>query len=313
MKIVLYSDQYKIQWDNFVSSSKNGTFLLYRDFMDYHADRFDDHSLLFYKEDCLLAILPANRVEQTLFSHQGLTYGGLIMNHEIKAADVLDIFDSMTKYLCDQGIEEFQYKAIPHIYHKQPSEEDLYALFRHNAQLKSRAISSTILLTQEKIAYSSSRTNGLKKADKANLYIKETNDFESFWSILSTNLKIKYNTEPTHSLEEIELLKKRFPEYIILYGVFNAANQLIGGEVVFNTDKVAHAQYTAANEEGMANGAIDLVIDYIINKAASNKIYFDYGISTENNGLYLNKGLIEQKEGFGARAIVYDIYNLKLR
>lgn len=313
MKIVRYTKCNKEPWDNFVAHSKNGTFLLYRDFMDYHADRFTDHSLLFYKENQLLGILAANERQNTFFSHQGLTYGGLITGTETKASDVLEIFEHLIKYLSDLGFQELCYKAIPYIYHKQPSDEDLYALFIQKAQLKSRSISSAIFLPKERINYSNSRTNGLKKAKKARLHIAETSDFESFWEILSKNLSTKYKTAPTHSLEEILLLKSRFPKNILLYGVFNPNNELVGGEVVFETDCVTHAQYTAATNDGISSGAIDLVIDHIINKASASKKYFDYGISTEDNGLYLNRGLIEQKEGFGARAIVYDIYSIKLK
>lgn len=81
---------------------------------------------------------------------------------------------------------------------------------------------------------------------------------------------------------------------------------------MFVTENVVHAQYTAATEEGKKKGAIDLVIDYIINTAYPDKRYFDYGISTENHGLYLNESLLYQKEGFGARGTVYDIYTISL-
>jgi hypothetical protein len=73
-----------------------------------------------------------------------------------------------------------------------------------------------------------------------------------------------------------------------------------------------HAQYVAATEEGKKLGAIDLVIDHIINTAFAHKTYFDYGISTENGGWHLNENLIHQKEGFGARGTVYNIYTIDL-
>ena len=38
--ITRYSAENKERWDRFVRLSKNGTFLLQRDYMDYHADRF---------------------------------------------------------------------------------------------------------------------------------------------------------------------------------------------------------------------------------------------------------------------------------
>ena len=47
--------------------------------MDYHNDRFKDHSLMVFKDDKLIALLPANIVDFNLRSHQGLTYGGFLL------------------------------------------------------------------------------------------------------------------------------------------------------------------------------------------------------------------------------------------
>ena len=43
------------EWNRFVAASKNGTFLFERQFMDYHADRFTDCSLMFYRDNALYA------------------------------------------------------------------------------------------------------------------------------------------------------------------------------------------------------------------------------------------------------------------
>ena len=311
MKIDVYSEKDKPAWDDFVRGSKNGTFLFQRDFMDYHSDRFDDLSFLFNKNDNIIALLPGNQKDGVYYSHQGLTYGGLIMNRETKAQDVLEIFESLISFLKDRGINELIYKPVPHIYHRSPAEEDLYALFLHHAKLVGRGISSAILLSDD-VEYSKSRISGLKKAEKAGLYVQESDDLAAFWDILSDNLRKRYTSEPTHNTQEIKLLKYLFSENIKFYGVFTPKHEMIGGEVVFLSTNVSHAQYTAATEEGKNMGAVDLVITHVINEAKkAGKRYFDYGISTENNGLYLNNGLISQKEGFGARAVVYDIYSIK--
>ena len=71
MQIIGYTPERKEEWDAFVRTSRNGTFLLLRDYMDYHADRFTDCSLMFYREGKLMALLPANlrKEEQTIYSH----------------------------------------------------------------------------------------------------------------------------------------------------------------------------------------------------------------------------------------------------
>jgi hypothetical protein len=76
MEILRYSPEHASDWDAFVDNSRNGTFLFRRGYMDYHADRFADHSLMAVSSGKLMAVLPANEAEGTLWSHQGLTYGG---------------------------------------------------------------------------------------------------------------------------------------------------------------------------------------------------------------------------------------------
>ncbi len=311
MKIELYTPEHKSEWDNFVRKSKNGTFLFFRDFIEYHNDRFCDYSLMFYKNGDLVGVMPGNMSDKVYYTHQGLTYGGIVMSRETTASIALEMFEYLTVTFRHQGVKRIVYKAVPHIYHTLPAEEDLYALFRYKAILTARNISSTILISN-KLEYSDSRKNGLKKAGKNNLRVEKSDDLKSFWHILSNNLKEHYGKEPVHSLEEIQYLKGKFPENIQLFGVVDDNGKMLGGCLVFETNTVAHAQYTAATEEGKKMGAVDAAIDFIISAAYPEKKYFDYGISTEKHGLYLNENLIYQKEGFGARATVYDIYTIEL-
>ncbi len=310
MEIKIYKPEYKEDWDAFVGSSKNGTFLHYRDFIEYHGDRFEDYSLMFYIDGDLVALMPGHITGKAYYSHQGLTYGGLIMSSKTTASNVLKVFEYLTVTLRHQGIKQIVYKAIPHMYHRLPSEEDLYALFRYKAVLSERNISSTILLPNE-LRYSDSRKNGLKKADKNELIVQKTDDFSCFWQILENNLSSKYDRMPVHSLAEIRYLKEKFPDNIHLFVAVTPNDETLGGCLVFEMENIVHAQYTAATDEGKSRGAIDLLIDHIV-ITYSHKTYFDYGTSTENNGLYLNESLIYQKEGFGARGTVYDIYTINL-
>lgn len=311
MRVEVYSKEYKEVWDNFVHNSKNGTFLFLRDFMEYHSDRFNDFSLLFYKEEKLIALLPGNLKDGIYYSHQGLSYGGLIMNTSTTTIEVTIIFEHLIISLRQQGIKEIVYKAIPHIYHSMPAEEDLYALFINKAQIAGRGVSSTLLLNTEQ-NYTIERKRGIKKAIANGLTISESDDYSSFWTILEENLRKRYNAKPVHTIGEISLLHQRFPDNIRLLGVYNKEDEMIAGTVLFVTDKVVHLQYIASSDEGKLTGATDILIDHITQQHWAGRTYFDYGISTENNGLYLNQGLIRHKEGFGARAITYDIYSIIL-
>lgn len=310
MQIVRYDASKKEEWDLFVACSKNGTFLLKRDYMDYHADRFTDCSHLFYDDKGkLLAVIPGNIEKETsiFYSHQGLTYGGMVLSFGITAVQALEIMDTFLSYLKQNyGVIRFIYKAIPYIYHVYPSEEDLYALFRHKALLAERKISSTIACG-DALPFKQSRKGGVSKAKKNGLQVCRTMDGAEYWKVLEQTLLRKHSARPVHTLEEIQLLASRFPEQIIIFKVC-MDQDTVGGCVVYDTGKVAHIQYIAASEQGKALGAIDLLFDELIKRRYSDKTYIDFGVSTEQGGWYLNEGLIFQKEGFGARAVMYDTY-----
>ena len=310
IEIKKYESTDKQIWDDFISQSKNGTFLFCRDFMEYHSDRFVDFSLLFYLKGKLIAVLPANIDDQTVYSHQGLTYGGLILSTYAKACYVLDIFSLLKEFFSIRNVNKLVYKAIPHIYHKQPCEEDLYALFRNDAKLIGRSISSTIQL-DAKIPFSKLRIRMNDKALNNELFIRESNDFSAFWAILENNLAQKHHTKPTHSLQEIAALKTKFPKHIALYEAC-LPDRVLGGCVLFICDQVVHIQYISASSEGKKTGALDLLFNHIITVLHNAQQYIDFGISTECNGYVLNEGLISQKEGFGARGVVYDTYELEI-
>lgn len=311
MEFKVYTPAHKEEWDSFVRTSKNGTFLFCRDFMEYHGDRFNDYSLLFYRGGKLIALLPGHIEDKVFCTHKGLTYGGIITNNNTRMADVLAAFELLTTTLRHQGIRQIIYKAIPHIYHRQPAEEDLYALFLHKAVLTERNISSTVCLPH-RTAYSELRKRGIAKAIKNGLHVEKAADYSDFWQILDDNLQARYGKHPVHSLAEITLLKESFPDEIHLFTVKDTAGNTVAGCLIFEMPNVVHVQYIAASEEGKNKGAVDLVIDYILSTAYPQKTYFDYGTSNENNGLYLNKHLIRHKEGFGARGTVYDIYTINL-
>lgn len=304
-----YSSKDKNRWDDFIKRSKNGVFIFNRDYMEYHSDRFEDDSLLFFKNKKLVALMPANIKKDTLYSHEGLTFGGIISNQKMTMTLMLEVFRQLKVYLKGEGIKKVLYKSIPHIYHSLPSEEDLYALKANDAELTRRDVSSTIFM-EEKIPYSRNKKRNLKNIKKTDLKIVESNRYEDFMFIEERRLALKYGAKPTHSAEEIKLLASRFPDNIKLFTV-EANEEMYGGVIIFESENVAHAQYQAATDEGLKLGGTDLIFDYLINDYYKAKRYFNFGISTENEGQYLNEGLIGYKEQFGARAIVQDFYEWK--
>ena len=304
-----YTQEQAQAWNEFIEDSRQGTFLFNRSYMDYHADRFQDASLMIYRKGQLYALLPANRLGDTLYSHQGLTYGGLITKKQSTTAEICEVFIRINKHLYNSEIQRVIYKPTPWIYHCYPAEEDLYALINVcHAQLVARDISSTIPFALH-MNFTESRRSGIRKAKCAGVTVRESQDLATFWDILDKNLTNKYATHPVHSLEELTLLHSRFPNSIRLFMAYNDKGIAIGGTIIYEMPRVVHSQYISASPEGKRLGAIDLLFDYILNNVyANHKGFFDFGKSTEEEGKILNKTLIFQKEGFGGRGVCYDCY-----
>ena len=183
IEIVKYESNCKSLWDDFVSKSKNGSFLFCRDYMESHSDRFIDSSLLFFEDDVLIAVMPANVSGAVLHSHEGLTFGGVISNKQMTIELMLNLFGCLMTYLDQQRITTLIYKAVPHIYHAVPAEEDLYALFRCDARLIRRDVSSTLRL-DEPIWLSKGKKWSIKQGEKNELIIGRTKDFKEFACVL---------------------------------------------------------------------------------------------------------------------------------
>ncbi|MCJ8519277.1 hypothetical protein ABID21_001996 [Pseudorhizobium tarimense] len=297
------------QWNRFVQQSRNGTFLFERGYMDYHADRFIDHSLMFEDEDgAVVALLPASRSGVSLVTHGGLTYGGFVTDMRMGAARMLEVFDALFSHCRDEKIDMLRYKAMPRIYHRQPAEEDLYALFRAGA-LRVRVDASATIALHAPLAWSKGRKHSLGKARKSGLDVFESEDVVQFHNILQARLDQRYDARPTHSAEELTLLRSRFPGQIRLFGSFRD-NRMLAGVITYDCGQTIHAQYMASSEEGRDTGALDLIVHELTTSIFSDRTWFDFGISTEDQGRKLNEGLARQKEMFGARTTVYETYEV---
>ena len=308
---VRYTPERADEWNLFVARSKNGTFLFNRGYMDYHRDRFDDCSWMVYKHRRLFALLPGNQKDSTFFSHQGLTYGGFITDIQATAAQVCKLFTELNEVLRSNGFQRIVYKPMPWIYQQMPAEEDVYALsLRCGARLIERDASAVVNMACRP-KFTESRLSGLRKALRAGLRVRESDDIVAFWSILSDNLQIKYGAKPVHTISEMQLLKRRFPENIRLFMAYRDEEPL-GGTVLYLTPQVVHTQYISASSEGKQVGALDYLFDHLLNKTDFGRPYFDFGTSALPDSNEVNASLMFQKEGFGGRCVCYDWYEWDL-
>lgn len=309
--IVRYTPAYHDVWNRYVAKARNATFLFYREYMDYHSDRFHDHSLLFYVGNHLHSVMPAHEVGDIFCSHRGLTYGGLLMDVDVTTADVLVLFEQLNEYLREQGFRKVLYRSIPWVYHRLPAEEDLYAMFwKCKARLQQR-MSGTVIFVDEHLRWRKDHRRRLKQAQTAGVRVERDASLAEFWPILNDNLQRKFQAQSVHTLEEIQLLKSRFPDQIIQYNAY-LDNQIVGGITFYLMGHVLHGQYSGTNDIGKQAGAMEAIYDQVLQRDYPHIRYLDFGTSNEQGGLVLNEGLIAHKEGYGGRTVCYDTYEWTL-
>lgn len=309
--IVRYRKEDERQWDDFVAGSRQGTLLHMRGYMDYHSDRFCDCSLLACRKGKLTAILGANVADDNLYSHQGLTYGGwLTPRSHFDGADMLELFEVWLEWCRQEGLSGIFYKTVPHIYHRIPAEEDLYALFRFGATPWITNLSSTIDM-REMPGFNTQQRRHLKKSSELNPWVRETSDVGEFMPVLEECLRSRHDSAPVHSAEELQMLKDLFPGNIRLF-LCGRGGETEAEVCIYDTAGVAHCQYIATTEAGRDNGTLTYLFRHLLDETFRSRRYFDYGTSNESAGRVLNPGLIHQKVGLGGRGVAYQSFQLKI-
>ncbi len=308
-----YNCIYEEIWNIFNREAKNSLFMFDRNYMDYHKDRFEDHSLFFYNDDELVALLPACIKDDTLVSHGGLTFGGFITGNKMKQHTMNECFEALMDYSHMTGIHSIRYKCIPHIYHSQPAEEDRYSLYANGAKILVVG-AATYLNLRNPLKMPKGRKAQISRARREGVEIEVVDDavsYREFIDLENEVLEGRHGTRAVHSAEEIKMLHDRFPENVHLF-VAKKDGRIIAGTVIFEYDQVIHTQYMAANDEARHLGALDLTISTVIEIYKNSKSWMDFGISTEHDRIFLNEGLIAQKEGFGGRTGVYETWEIEL-
>ena len=297
-------------WDALVARSRNGNLLHHRGYMDYHADRFVDCSLIVERHGEPLAVMPASTRDGVVSSHGGLTYAGLISTHAMRAEWALEVFELIGNHYRAQGARRLIYKAVPHVFHAYPAEEDLYALHRLGARLGRRDVSSVVAL-REPFRFADGRRRAVNKARRSTMRVQVGSDLAAFHALVADVLQRRHGVMPTHSVQDLCLLQGRFPRHIVLHEA-RRDHALLAGVLVYDFGRTVHTQYLAASEEGRDCNALNLLLADLIEHTYADRHYFSLGISTEQDGQVLNGGLITQKEHFGARAVTHDCYEWEL-
>lgn len=303
-----YQPALKKQWDDFIKKSQADCLLFYRDFMEYHADRFIDHSLIFEDEKGWLAVFPAHLSERNLMSHGGLTFGGFVSRNRMDLLTHQTLVEALINYTVENDYLSVCIKVLPYIYWKEYQSKMEYFLFQKGFQLSQRYLNYVVPFN-EKWSFNKTKAQLAYKGLPETLTLRETNQFQAFWlEILIPHLFDKYRAMPVHSSEEIIKLKSNFPENIRLF-VCEYNGQMVAGIVVFENEQVIKIQYAAVNEMGREKQAMDYLYIHLVKKYQEGGFrYFDMGHVNTEQGRNYNPSLAKYKERLGARPINIDVY-----
>ena len=297
-------------WNAFIAKAKNATFLFHRDFMEYHKDRFEDYSLIILDGEKWVAVLPANVVGNQVFSHQGLTYGGLVYDEKIDATTIEILFDLILEFLNKNCLDTCTLKLIPDFYFSRVSNEMNYFLFQKKANLIKRSMNLAVDYNKP-LQISKSKLKHFRRISELGITMVETDDCSNFWNqILIPRLEEKHQTKPVHSLKEINKLKLCFPANIKQFDAYYDG-EIVAGITLFCSNQVVKSQYGATSSKGESVRALDYLFINLILKYQTNYSFFDMGVVDENDSY--NKGLLRQKVELGCSVYIQDVYKINLK
>ena len=304
MRIEVYQhERHRAQWEEFVSKrARNAHFMHGRCYLDYHADRFDDHSLLFFGEKATpLAVLPANRVGEVLVSHGGLSFGGLLVSPRFYLSHWHEAFAAIGDHMAGGGLETLDYRPPPPWYHQQPGEEDIYLL--ESTGLQPVILGSAICQIAGRFPGNSTRRNESRAAglDVA----REDTALGETIELVAETLRQRHEAAPVHSRAEIEHLAGLFPDGIRCYTVRRGA-ELVAGIIVFVTAPAVKSQYV-----GYTNGrAMSAAYAHLFSLEELRGRWFDFGTSMAGGGDVVDAGLFAYKESLGGKLAPVRRYNI---
>ncbi len=301
-QLVAYSGKFRRDWDSLVATARNGLFLFFRDFLEYHADRFDDASFLLYRQGKVVALLPAHIVSNELRSHYGLTFGGWVVAPDCRYEDMEVGFNLLEQEMRQLDLARLIYRPVPFPYQSEPCGDDLYLLQQRGARCESSILGAFMSTMVDRVGKKQLRKNLRKAEEKFPCQFHETDDLDRFWDFLTKFLQARHRSEPVHRLDEIKLLKSRFPENI-RFAVASNGDEWYGGEVLFLSGQVTRFQYGFRNlEQSLSNVHLRL-FEWIRRQPEYLRPWIDLGTSMDPESGRLLKSLHGHKENLGCRGI----------
>ncbi|WP_298895537.1 GNAT family N-acetyltransferase [uncultured Psychroserpens sp.] len=279
--------------------------------MEYHQDRFDDFSLLIFDNNKLLAVFPANMSNDVVYSHQGLTYGGLIFKRDLDTNQKDEICAEVIHYLKTQKVKSLIVKPLPEFYNSKTEEVSNFW------QSHSNVIKQHLILAIDYNSDFKIHKTKLKRFNKlkSNGFIIKENpeELRVFWNeILVNRLNDKHNAKPVHSLTEIEYLNSKFKQEIRQYNIYRD-DEVLAGITIFKKGDVVKSQYGMASTIGEKLNALDILFVYLIYLFQDEGLnYFSMGTVNDNSERGYSEGMLKQKQELGCRIFTQDIWKIDI-
>ena len=290
-------------WEKFIDeSSTNGTIFHSRKYLSYNKNKYIDSSIVIYKKELIISVLPCCKCGEKYFSYSGATLGGPVFSRYVENIGEIS---KIINLILDYYGNKLEIRIGNSIYNEKYNNDIIYLLSKKlNIKLEISWIFEVNDNFIDSIKNIRNKKNLIKMIDKENGYTckkyETIEDYKSFYNLLENILLNKYNKKPTHTLDELLLLKLILNSNINLYMVKDSVNNIYGGVIVINVTKTCwYTIYIAKNinYNSSTNVSIMYIMYEIIMEAKQNGIkYIDYGVTSENEGDKLNEGLSNYKE-----------------
>tara|TARA_B100001057_G_C22733881_1_gene904965 strand:- start:65 stop:1048 length:984 start_codon:yes stop_codon:yes gene_type:complete len=309
-----YNQKYFNQWNKLVEISNNGTIFHSLEFLNYHKKKFIDqeHNLIFLKGEALFAVLPAVKIDNKLVSHFRASFGGIVTKKDVNLSESEQIVEALINYLIVHKFTSASLVLTPNHLCKSNNENLEYSLLRNGFNnIQSDLFNAINLTTSYKEIwdkrYLSRNRNTLRKVFNQ-FSLHSDCSLEEFYPILEQD-KLRHQSQPTHSFDELEYLKRKFPQNIW----FDIARMTTGngsvGICYFRlNEKSLITFYMAQTDQALGMNGKNILIDFGIKKAIKNGYkVLDFGGSTVGYKIK-NPGVAKFKESFGAKGALRKKY-----
>lgn len=307
-RIDVYNEAARSDWNRFVGEeSVNGHFMHTREFLDYHGERFTDHSLVFRRDDRIAAVLPAHRNGADLASHRGLTFGGLLVDDTFDSADCAGALSALGRHMRENGLASLDYRPSPVWYHRRIFEVDCGLLGTAGAYLP-----AAVCVMGHNVEFNATRRNLLKKGLRAGLEVVSGAEIlPDVMGLVMDVLAARHEAMPVHTIEELGALQQQFSEGIRAYAVRSPdATGLRAGVVLFVSPHAVKLQYLGYAPDTGETGAMEMLFDHLLRAPEFHGRSFDFGTSASGDSI--NASLMAYKESLGGRLRMFPRFNVEV-